>query len=202
MLLCVNSKTLIYHVGQKNPMTAESTPANILNNVDMNKVQQTVEKGKKDQSSLRKPVKMHGEWNFDHSKGYQFQTELFSEKGGKQTIEIDSPPFLGGEGNRLGPMQYCIAGITSCFAATFVGVAASQGVKLTKLAVDAQCDINFAKTFDVADQPITEGVTFKVSAESENADKNKLQQLVKMAEQRCPAVYSMSHVIKVNAQIK
>lgn len=183
-------------------MDAEPVTTNILNNVDMNKVQQTLEKGKQDPSFLKKPVKVHGEWNFDHSKGYQFKTELSSEKGGKQTIEIDSPPFLGGEGNRLGPMQYCIAGITSCFAATFVGVAASQGVKLTKLAVDAQCDINFAKTFDIADQPITEGVTFKVSAESENADKDKLQQLLKMAEERCPAVYSMSHVVKVNAQME
>jgi len=28
------------------------------------------------------------------------------------------------------------------------------------------------------------------------------QELVEMAEERCPAMYSMSHVIKVNAQIK
>jgi hypothetical protein len=42
------------------------------------------------------------EWNFP-SKGYQFKTELSYEKG-KQAIEIDSPSFLGGNGNRLGPM--------------------------------------------------------------------------------------------------
>ena len=29
-----------------------------------------------------------------------------------------------------------------------------------------------------------------------------LQELVKMAEERCPAMYSMSHEIKVNVQIK
>ena len=56
------------------------------------------------------------------------------------------------------PMAYCIAGITSCFVATFVTVASSKGIKFSKLNVNTQCDINFAKTFDVADEPITEGI--------------------------------------------
>ena len=126
---------------------------------------------------------------------------LAFEKG-KQVIEIDSPSFLGGGGNRLGPMAYCVAGITSCFIATFVSVAAGQGIRLTRLNINAECNINFAKTFDVADEPITEGITFQIDAQSDNADKQKLQEILKMAEERCPAMYSMSHVIKVNAQIK
>ena len=134
---------------------------------------------------------------------YQFKTELTYEKG-KQTIEIDSPSFLGGNGNRVGSMGYCIAGITSCFIATFVSVASSQGIIFNKLNVDAECNINFAKTFDIADEPITESINFFIDAKSEDKiiDKQKLQELVRMAEERCPAIYSMSHIIKVNAQIK
>src|SRR5437667_10202470 len=108
----------------------------------------------------------------------------------------------GWNGNRLGPMAYCVAGITSCFIATFTSVAATQGIRLTKLNVNTECIINFAKTFDIADEPITEGINFEIAAESHNADKQKLQELVKMAEERCPAMYSMSHEIKVNAQIR
>src|SRR5215831_16169706 len=174
---------------------------NIINNIDLYKISQTVQNGKKDKSTLRKPVKLQGEWNFDPSKDYQFKTELSYEKG-KQVIEIDSPSFLGGNGNRLGPMAYCVAGITSFFIATFTSVAATLGINLTKLNVNTKCMINFSKTFDVADEPITEGIKFEIDAESNNADKQKLQQLVRMAEERCPAMYSMSHVIKVNAQIK
>ncbi len=174
---------------------------NILNNVDLDKTSKTIEDGKKDRSTLRKPVKLQGQWNFDSSKGYQFKTEIAYEKG-KQVIEIDSPSFLGGGGNRLGPMSYCVAGITSCFIGTFVGIAASQGIKLTKLEVNAECNVNFAKTFDISDEPITEGINFQIDAHAENADKQQLQQIVKMAEDRCPAVYSMSHMIKINAQIQ
>jgi len=175
--------------------------ANVINNTDLDKVAQTVANGKKDKQSLRKPVKLQSEWNLDPSKGYQFRTELSYEKG-KEAIEIDSPSFLGRNGNKLGPMAYCVAGITSCFIATFASVAASRGVKLTKLIVNTECVINFAKTFDIANEPITEGINFDIAAESEDADKQKLQELIKMAEERCPAMDSMSHEIKVNAQIK
>lgn len=175
--------------------------ANIFNNVDLEKISKTIEEGNKDKSTLRKLMKLEGEWNFDPSKGYQFKTEIAYERG-KQTIEIDSPSFLGGCGNRLGPMAYCVAGITSCFIGTFVGIAASQGIKLTKLKVNTECNINFAKTFDLSDEPITEGINFQIDTQAENADKQKLQQLVKIAEERCPAVYSMSNIIKVNSRIK
>jgi uncharacterized OsmC-like protein len=177
------------------------TAANIINNTDLDKISQTVENGKRDKLTLKKPVKLQGEWNLDPSKGYQFKTELAYEKG-KQVIEIDSPSFLGGNGNRLGPMAFCVAGIASCFIATFVSVAATKGIKLSKLNVNTECIINFAKTFDVADEPITEGINFEIEAQSDNADKQQLQKLVKIAEERCPAIYSMKHEVKVNASVK
>jgi uncharacterized OsmC-like protein len=171
---------------------------NIINNMDLDKISQTVNNGRRDKSTLRKPVKLQGEWNFDPSKGYQFKTELSYEKG-KQVIEIDSPSFLGGNGNRLGPMAYCVAGIASCFIATFVSIAATKGIRLSKLNVNTECIINFAKTFDVADEPITEGINFHIEAESDYASKQQLQQLVRLAEERCPAMYSMKHEVRVNA---
>jgi uncharacterized OsmC-like protein len=173
----------------------------ILNNVDLEKISQTIENGKKDKAALRKPVKLQGEWILDSTKGYQFKTDLGYDKG-RQVIEIDSPSFLGGNGKTLGPMAYSVAGITSCFIATFASVAAGQAVKLTKLKVSAECNVNFAKTFDVANEPITEGITFQIDAQAENSDKQRLQEILRMAEERCPAMYSMSHVIKVNTEIK
>jgi uncharacterized OsmC-like protein len=172
--------------------------SNIINNVDLEKLAETTESGRKEKLTLRKPVKLYGEWNLDLSKGYQFRTELSYEKG-KQIVEIDSPSFLGGNGNRLGPMAYCVAGITSCFITTFVTVASSKDIRLSKLNVNAQYNINFAKTFDVADEPITEGIEFQIEAESPNADKQQLQEIIRLAEERCPAMYSMKHEIKVNA---
>ena len=187
----INLKVFQFHV---------KCMSQIINNVDMDKVSQTTANGHKDKSTLKKPVKLQGEWKLDASTGYQFRTELSFEKG-KEVIEIDSPSYLGGNGNRLGPMGYCVAGIASCFIATFATIAASRGIRLTKLTANVECKINFAKTFDVADEPITEGITFRIGADSDSVDKTELQRLVKMAEERCPAMYSMSHVINVDATI-
>jgi uncharacterized OsmC-like protein len=172
----------------------------IINNVDLDKVAKTTESGKEEKLTLRKPIKLYGEWNLDPTKEYQFRTELQYEKG-KQVVEIDSPSFLGGNGNRLGPMAYCIAGITSCFVATFVTVTSSKGIRLSKLNVDTQCNINFAKTFDIVNEPITEGIELQIEAESPDADKKQLQEIIRMAEERCPAMYSTKHEIKVNSTI-
>ena len=175
--------------------------AEILNNVNLEKVSKTIENGKNNKETLKKPVKLQGTWNFDTTKEYQFRTELPYENG-KEVIEIDSPSFLGGNGKRLGPMAYCIAGITSCFIGTFVGIASSQGIKLTKLDVSTSCNINFSKTFELSDEPITEGINFEIDVQSENSDKEKLGELLRLAQERCPAMYSMSHIIPVNAQLK
>lgn len=184
--------------------------SNIINNIDLDKIQKTIESGQKDKQFLKKPVKLEGEWNFDIQKEYQFRTELAYENG-KEIIEIDSPSFLGGNGNRLGPMGYCVAGITSCFITTFVSILSSHGIKLNRLKIKAECNINFAKTFDIADEPITEGINFEIDLDEEKRDENyknsitgdeKLQQLIIMAEERCPAIYSMNNIIKVSARLK
>jgi hypothetical protein len=60
----------------------------VINNTDLDKISQTVATGKKDKESLRRPVKLRGEWNLDPTKGYQFRTELSYEKG-KGVIEIE-----------------------------------------------------------------------------------------------------------------
>jgi uncharacterized OsmC-like protein len=98
-------------------------------------------------------------------------------------------------------MAYYIAGITLCFIATFVTVVSSQGIRFNKLKVKSECNINFAKTFDVADEPITEGINFEIDAQNENVDKQKLQEILTMAEERCPVMYSMLRVITVNAKL-
>ena len=99
----------------------------IINNVDIHKVAETTESGKKEKLTLRKPIKLYGEWNLDPTKGYQLRTELAYEKG-KQVLEIYSRSFLGGNGHRLEPLGYCIAGITACFITTFVTLASSKGI--------------------------------------------------------------------------
>lgn len=99
---------------------------------------------------------MEGEWILDSATDYQFKTEL-SYQNGKQIIEINSPSFLGGNGNRLDPMGYCVVGIASCFIATFVTIAAGQGVRLTKLTAIVECKITLQKLLTYLMNPLLKG---------------------------------------------
>ncbi len=174
--------------------------AKVLNNVNLDRLAKTIATAKNDKSALRKKIGLHGMWILDESAGYQFRTEMSYETG-KQTIEIDSPSFLGGNGNRPGPMAYCVTGMASCFVSTFASVAAVQGVKLEKLEVEAECIVNFSKTLDVADEPIVEGIKIRLIVESE-ANEATLRKILEMAEERCPAIYTMSHLIPVITEIE
>ncbi len=171
-----------------------------INNVNLEKIAATIKAGRKDPATLRKSVSLHGEWVLDSGAGIQFRTELESE-GGKETIEMDSPSFLGGHGTRLGPTNYCIAGIASCFALTFAILAAQEGVRLSRLAIDAECVVNFAEYLGIRDAPLVEGVKFQLSAVSENSDKKTIGRLIRLAERRCPAVYMLTHRVGVKTEL-
>ena len=56
-------------------------------------------------------------------------------------------------------------------------IAANKGIKLSKLNVNTQYIINFAKTFDVADVRITEGINFNIEAESYNVNKKTITRI-------------------------
>ena len=169
-----------------------------VNHVNTDRIDETTTKGRSDPQAVKRIVKLEGKWVFDNEQP-QFVTELTHEKG-KQGIEIDSPTFMGGNGSRLGPMQYCIAGIASCFLSTVITVATVRNVKLRSASISAECQLNFGKTFDISDDPITESVNFKVNLDGD-ADKDKLNLIIKEAEEKCPAVYSLTHQIKVNSTL-
>jgi uncharacterized OsmC-like protein len=54
-------------------------------------------------------------------------------------------------------MGYCVAGIASCFIATFVTIAAGQGVRLTKLTANVECKITLQKLLTYLMNPLLKG---------------------------------------------
>lgn len=172
----------------------------ILNNIDLEKINRTISEAKSNKEALRRKTKLSGEWVLDSSKDFQFITVLEYENG-KQILEIDSPSWLGGKGKRPGPIQYCLAGLTSCFLATIATIASMKGIKLAKLKSDTECSLNFSKTLDLGDEPIIEEVNFAIEIEAD-VDRKDLEELIKEALEKCPAIYSLRNIIKANAYLK
>ena len=81
-----------------------------------------------------------------------------------------------------------------------VTIATVRNVKLKSASISAECQLNFGKTFNISNDPITESVNSNIKLDGD-ADMDKLNSIIKEAEQECPAVYSLTHQIRVNATL-
>jgi uncharacterized OsmC-like protein len=164
-----------------------------LNNVDLEKVSKTVEEIKADPNKAVRTVQVEGYWVTDgRSSGpveYQFVATCRTEKG-TFNLEVDSPGFIGGGGNRPGPMHYCLVGMASCFLATLVGVASERGIRLNRVDAKVSCELDFRKPLGLGDNPIVRSVRFDLQIEAD-IDRSEIVKLVEEAKERCPAIYSL-----------
>jgi len=169
-----------------------------INNVDMEKAGAFVEEVKKDKSKALKVKRVEGTWNLEDGKA-QFTLTL-EHANGSTVVEADAPPFLGGNGLKPDPVQYCLFGLAACFAQTFASIAAEKGVKLKNLKVAAENKVNLSRALGLSDEPIVERV--KLLVEVSDVDKGKIKEIEQLAKERCPGVYCLTNPIKLDIEVK
>ena len=170
-----------------------------LNNVNLEQLNQTVEGAKADPAKAKRVTRVEGRWNLEEGKP-QF-TGVLKYESGQVTVEADQPTAMGGGGTLPGPLHYCMYGLASCYAATFASMAAMMGVPLRKLEVAAEGHFNFSRVFGLSDAPALEQVRITLTVDAD-ADQAKLDELEQLAQQRCPAVYVLSHEVPLIAEVK
>jgi len=168
-----------------------------INNIDLEKSSAFIEEVKKDKSKALKAKKVDGTWNLKEGK-VQFISTLEHAQG-STLIEADGPPFLGGSGKKPDPIQYCLFGLTACYAQTFASVAAEKGIKLKKLEVSAENKVNLSRALGLSNEPIVEKVILNVKASGEKGE--SLDEIKRLAEQRCPGVYCLTNPIKLEINL-
>ena len=174
----------------------------ITNNVNVEGVNATVRKLKSDTNARFVKQKLSGEWNLNDSSKPQFTSILKIERGGEYKLLADQPTHQGGNGLAPGPIPYCLYGIAGCFAASLATIAALENTKLSKLKVDITADMNMSRVFGLSEEPIMDKVTLLVELGMENGTNSEaLQRLVSLAEQRCPAAYTLTHGTKLEVQL-
>jgi uncharacterized OsmC-like protein len=169
-----------------------------LNNVNLKAAQAFATQVQQDASAGKKLKAVTGRWVFEEGRP-QFTAEL-EHAGGTQTTEVDFAPFMGGQGLRPDPITYCLLGFASCFAGTFVAVASEQGVALKSLEVTLENQVDLSRSLGLSDRPVTEGITAVLEIESD-APKAKLEEIRRLAEERCPGVYCVTNPIPFSSRL-
>jgi len=170
-----------------------------LNNIDLSRVQATVEAVRRNPDQARRPQRVEVDWNF--AEGEPQMRAAVTVEGRTHLLEADSPPFLGGTGLRPGPIPYCLFAFASCFAGSFVGAAAELGVRLTRLRVAAEAVVDFTRPLGLGDNPPAESLTFIVDAETDG-DPARLEEVRDLAYRRCPAVYCIINPVPLKIELR
>jgi uncharacterized OsmC-like protein len=163
-----------------------------VNRVNLEAFDKTVKKAKEDSESALKTLKVEGTWRLGE-KGPQFESELKYENG-RVILFSDEPSFLGGGGMAVNPIQYCLFGIASCFAATFAKWAAVEGVELEELTITAEANLNMSLSFGVSDDPILDKMTLSVNAKTESSEED-VERIRQITVKRCPAYYCLAEAV-------
>ncbi len=171
----------------------------ILNNVNAGRLAQIIKEAETDKSKVKRSQKIEGEWLLEEG-GPQFRAEINFE-GGKIIMESDQPTNLGGGGTRPGPLHYCFFGLVSCYTATFATVASTMGVELKRLTARLESNLDFSRVFGLSQAPVMEKIHITLEVESE-APREKLEEIERLAYERCPAVYALSTPVNLNTSLE
>ncbi|MBI2288001.1 MAG: OsmC family protein [Chloroflexi bacterium] len=171
----------------------------VLNNVNVGMLEQVAREAEADKSKLKRTQKIEGEWRFEEG-APQFRAEVGFE-GGKVVFESDQPKNLGGGGTRPGPLHYCFFGLVACYTATFAAIASQMGIKLNKLSAKLEGNLNFSRVFGLSIEPVMEEIRIALHVKSDTP-REKLEEVEKLASERCPAVFALTESVRLNTVLK
>jgi uncharacterized OsmC-like protein len=116
-------------------------------------------------------------------------TEVSVKVGSGHRFTVDEPAALGGLDKAANPVEYALAALGSCQAITYQVWAAQLGVKLDKVAVEVEGDIDLRGFFGL-DQRVRAGfdaVRIRVRLEGPESD-DRYQKLADAVDAHCPVL--------------
>ncbi|MDA8145664.1 MAG: OsmC family protein [Thermaerobacter sp.] len=168
------------------------------NKVDLAALRRFQQAAATDPAQARRTQRLEGAWSFTPGEP-QFRAQV-GLPGGSVSLEADQPPFLGGSGSRPGPIQYALFGLAACFTATFATLAAEQGIELSRLETAAEMDLDLSRTLGLSQRPIMEEVRLVLQAQGD-ASPEALAEVLREAEERCPASFCLTHPVRLSARL-
>ena len=179
----------------------------IVNGVNVSKLFGTVEAIKGNPEIAKFNFKARGKWiNGGHNK--TTVNEFYGacqnfQRSQSFVFEKDEPPVLLGEDHGANPVEYVLAALDGCLITSLIYHAAAKGIKIDEVETSFTGNLNL-HGFLGLDENIRNGyekikVEFKIKAD---APKEKLQELVQLAQNRSPVFDIVSHPTPVEVSLK
>jgi uncharacterized OsmC-like protein len=177
---------------------------NVVNGVNVDAVNSTVEAIKGDPDIAKFRFQLHNRWiNGGHN-----QSTVDSFYGAKQEnshlrtfkLDADEPPMLAGEDLGANPVEHLLNALAACLTTTLIYHAAIRGIKIDELESELEGDIDLRGFLGLTNE-VKKGyenirVNFKVKTDEKNID--KLKALSKLS----PVFDVTSHGTNVDVRIE
>ena len=185
----------------------EQKEQQIINGVNVTKLSGAVEAINSNPMVSQFNFRAKGKW----ISGGHNQTTINDFYGVRQThgrshpfvLDKDEPPILLGENHGPNPAEYALAALNGCLTTTLIYHAAAQGVKIDEVESTLAGDIDIQGLLGMSEK-VRNGyekikVAFKVKS---NAPKEKIRELVELAQKRSPVFDMISSPTPVEVYLK
>lgn len=157
-----------------------------LNNINLELQGKTVAKAKENNNSIPVEKTITGEFNLSGSP--QFSAYVTTEAT-KFELECDEPSVLGGPGVHPTPLTYLLYGVMACYSSSLASQCAVEGLELKDLKVRGKLIYDLGPAVIESGNPIIKGLKLEVISST------KLDEQIKRAWKKCPAVYAIQHPV-------
>jgi uncharacterized OsmC-like protein len=169
-----------------------------LNNIDLAQVIEYRDEMRKDPKEAKFTAKIQGEWVFDEN-GPQFRATV-PVKDGTYIMEASHPNFSGPR-KFPGPMAFGLFWFAACYTSTFMTEAAQQGVRIDQVKTRVEADLNYLAQFSLGDDPLVGEYRIFLEVKS-GASEKTIQDLREKALKGCMGMYTITHAIRLNAEVR
>lgn len=171
--------------------TKKEQEEQIVNGVNVSKLFETVKVIKEKPEIAKFNFKAKGKW-IDGAHGRTTVNDFYGacqtfKRSQAFVFEKDEPPVLLGGDHGANPVEYVFAALDGCLTTSLIYHAAAQGIKIDEVETSFSGDLDL-HGFLGLDENVRNGyekikVVFKIKAD---APKEKLQELVQLAQKRSP----------------
>jgi uncharacterized OsmC-like protein len=192
---------------QQKEIKKEQTQEQIVNGVNVSKLFGTVEAINGNPEIAKFNFKAKGKWvNGGHNRtsiNEFYGACQYFQRQQPFVFEKDEPPALLGEDQGANPVEYVLAALDGCLITSLIYHAAAKGIKIDEVETSFSGDLNL-HGFLGLNENTRNGyekikVEFKIKAD---APKEKLQELVQLAQKRSPVFDIVSHPTPVEVSLK
>jgi uncharacterized OsmC-like protein len=136
------------------------------------------------------------------TKGVSENPTKFNAQSRTFKIVVDEPEQLGGTNHGANPVEYILAGYAGCLNVVGHLVAKEHNLKLEKLSIEIDGDINPERFMGVSENDRAGFKIIRVKIKPEtNASKEEIEKWLKEVENRCPVNDNLQNPTPIRIEI-